>query len=360
MRSRERRPWAGRSDLPCRPARISVPLGERDRAGIGETTLGFVGRCLATRQMRGEAERRRRAFRLRERWGRLPAGVATGSRPNVTSGRAYLRFAAGFLAMACLLTSATAGAESRVALVVGNGDYSRSPDLRNPANDARAMAKMLRSLDFRLVGNRAHVDVSRDAMLTLLDELEDLLEPGATALVFYSGHGVAENGTNWLVPVNDDAIRFREDVRDRAVGVDSVLHRLQGRGGGVNIVILDACRSNPLPRRHESRNALAKGLGPMNAPSESVIVYAAAPGRVAYDGTGSLSPFTGALIEAMGQPGRELMQVLGATAAAVRASHHGDAGGHPAAVGGVAAAPARVLFQAGRRYATSQMHGQRV
>ena len=225
--------------------------------------------------------------------------------------------AAALLAVACLLTSTTATAQDRVALVIGNAAYSQFGALRNPARDAEAMAATLQALDFRLVGGRAHVDVTRAAMLGLLRELDDLLEAGATALVYYSGHGVAEDGTNWLVPVDDQAIEFREDVPDAAVGVRSVLRRLEGRGGGINIVILDACRNNPLPRRRETRGALDKGLGRMNAPSDTVIVYAAAPGRVAYDGTGSLSPFTGALVDAMREPGRRLVDVLSATALAV-------------------------------------------
>ena len=237
-------------------------------------------------------------------------------------------FAIAFAALAASLAASAgpAAAARRVALVIGNGDYARFADLRNPGNDARAMAARLQSLGFRLVGGKAHVDVTRRRMAGLLAELEDQLSapasgpesgPAATVLVYYSGHGVAEAGSNWLVPVDDGSIRYREDVPDFAIGARSVMRRLQGRAGGLNILILDACRNNPLPSRRRTKGAGSKGLARMAAPSNTVVVYAAAPGRVAYDGSGTLSPFTGALIEEMGRPGKRLIDVLGATAAAV-------------------------------------------
>ena len=231
-----------------------------------------------------------------------------------------LLFALAFLAAAMI--AGPANASARVALVIGNATYQRFGDLRNPGKDAWAMAETLQSLGFTLVGDKAHVDATRRTMLSLLGQMEDLLEaeaPGTdtTALVYYSGHGVAEAGSNWLVPSDDDAIHYREDVPDFAIGARSVMRRLEGRGGGLNILILDACRNNPLASRRATRGGVSRGLAPMNAPSNTVIAYAAAPGQVAYDGEGELSPFTGALIEAMGQPGKRLVDVLGATAAAV-------------------------------------------
>ena len=82
-------------------------------------------------------------------------------------------------------------------------------------------------------------------------------------------------------------------------------------------LILDACRNNPLRSRRTTKGTLSKGLARRDAPSNTVIVYAAAPGKVAYDGSGRLSPFTGALLAEMDRPGRRLMDVLGATAAVV-------------------------------------------
>ena len=234
----------------------------------------------------------------------------------------------GWVLVLWLVQMLPVAAAERVALVIGNANYAGpSSDLNNPANDARAMAQKLRSLGFTLVGDEAHVDVTRDGMLGLLDELRDVLAAqtspeSATALVYYSGHGVAEAGSNWLVPVDDEAIRYREDVSERAIGARSVMSRLEGRGGGLNILILDACRNNPLPSRSKTREQLSKGLQRIDAPSNTMIVYSAAPGRVAYDGVAELSPFTKALLSEMDRPVR-LEDVLGATAAAVRKETEG-------------------------------------
>ena len=251
-------------------------------------------------------------------------------------GARTVRGAAALLVAACVAGfGATAAAAGRVALVMGNGDYARFGGLVNPANDARAMARTLEGLGFTLVGGGAHVDVTRRAMARLLGDLEDALlgaerdaGSGATALVYYSGHGVAEAGTNWLVPVDDADIEFREDVPTFAISARDVMRRLEGRAGGVNILVLDACRNNPLESRRKTKGGGVKGLAPMSAPSQTVIVYAAAPGKVAYDGVaGGLSPFTGALVSEMGRAGRRLEDVLGATAAVVERETAGMAHG---------------------------------
>ena len=89
--------------------------------------------------------------------------------------RSACRSAALVLAVWLAGVGAEAMAAGRVALVIGNGDYARFGDLRNPANDARAMAEKLQSVGFRLVGGEAHVDVTRQAMARRLRELEDEL-----------------------------------------------------------------------------------------------------------------------------------------------------------------------------------------
>ena len=136
--------------------------------------------------------------------------------------RSACRSAALVLAVWLSGVGAEATGAGRVALVIGNGDYARFGDLRNPANDARAMAEKLQSVGFRLVGGEAHVDVTRQAMARRLRELEDELaqESGerTTALVYYSGHGVAEAGSNWLVPVDDGTSGIARTCRTLRLG----------------------------------------------------------------------------------------------------------------------------------------------
>lgn len=236
--------------------------------------------------------------------------------------------ALGLLMLWATLYSAPADSARRIALVIGNGDYSQSPDLYNPVNDAKAMADKLRSLDFSLIGGQAHTNVNKANMDRLLGNLEDQLRnsgTGTTALVFYSGHGVAEENQSWLVPVDDGDIEYREDVPDKAVGANRVMQRLERAGGRLNILILDACRNSPLPSRYKSGGD--KGIVPVKAGNEadSMIVFAAAPGQVAFDGPrNGLSPFTKALIEEMDEPGRRLVDVVAKVKAKVRRETEGD------------------------------------
>ena len=221
-----------------------------------------------------------------------------------------------------------AHAAKRIALVIGNAQYEKMSDLANPANDARAMADKLRELNFELVGGKAHLDVTRAEMLELLFDLEDRLwqSAGATALVYYSGHGIATDGDNWLVPVDDSRIRFQENVPDHAIPARAkLLRRLEDRGGGFNIVILDACRNNPLASRRSTKSSGTKGLARIEPSSESntVIFYAASPGKEAYDGHGDFSPFATALLAEMDKPNTPLVEVIRSTTSAVKAATTG-------------------------------------
>lgn len=236
----------------------------------------------------------------------------------------------GLLVLYASLYAAPADAARRIALVIGNGAYSQSPDLYNPVNDAEAMADKLRSLDFTLIGGQAHVNVNKRNMDKLLVNLEDELRSSgtrATALVYYSGHGVAEDNQNWLVPVDDGDIKYREDMPDYAIGANRVMRRLERAGGRLHILILDACRNTPLPSRYKTGGS-SKGLVPAvqsGNEADSMIVFAAAPGQVAYDGPrNGLSPFTKALIEEMDEPGRRLVDVVAKVRSNVRRETAGE------------------------------------
>ena len=226
------------------------------------------------------------------------------------------------ITVALVLWSASNAASAdarRIALVIGNGDYTKFADLHNPVSDAKAMANKLRSLDFTLVGGQAHVDVGHQDMARLFGTLENDLAQSSgaetTALVYYSGHGVAVDNQNWLVPVDDGHITHREDVPKYAIGTNSMMRDLERAGGRLHILILDACRNNNLPSRYGTKSSSVKGLVKVETDegdeAGKVIVYAAAPGKVAYDGRrGDLSPFTKTLIEEIDEPGRRVIDVM--------------------------------------------------
>jgi hypothetical protein len=99
------------------------------------------------------------------------------------------------------------------------------------------------------------------------------------------------------------------------------LRAMQAAGNEMNIVILDACRDNPLPKTR----GIARGLARMDAPTGTFIAFAAAPGQVALDGTkGTHGVFTGELIKAMAEPNVPLEQMFKKVIAGVNADTHGQ------------------------------------
>ena len=147
-------------------------------------------------------------------------------------------------------------------------------------------------------------DGGYDDMLDALHRFEERLrERGGTALFHCGGHGVQVNGVNYLLPV-DRNIPDERRVRSLAISADEISGALQAARSTANIVILDACRDNPLPR--ETRSTDVRGLAPVNnQPPNTLIVFAADGGEVAKDGL-----FTPALLRYIEEPGIEITDML--------------------------------------------------
>jgi hypothetical protein len=184
----------------------------------------------------------------------------------------------------------------RVALVVGNGAYTSVPGLKNPPNDARDMAAMLRTLGFDVTSG---VNVNQRDMKRLIREFGMKLRGGGSGLFYYAGHGVQSKGRNYLIPV-DANIQSEAEVEDSGVDAALVLNFMDDAQNGLNIVILDACRNNPFARSFRSAN---DGLAQVDAPTGTLIAYATAPGRVASDGSGQNGLYTSELLKQMQVPG---------------------------------------------------------
>ena len=193
----------------------------------------------------------------------------------------------------------------RLALVIGNASYTEGP-LRNPVNDSRLIADTLRKVGFEVLEyeNMSQREMKR-AIRTFGDKLDGLSED-AVGLVYYSGHGIQADNTNYLIPV-DAKISSEADLDIEAVSASSILKQMEFARNGLNIVILDACRNNPYGRSFRSAS---KGLARMDAPVGSIVAYATSPGNVAYDGSGNNSPYTKALAEAMLQEGLKIEELL--------------------------------------------------
>lgn len=192
--------------------------------------------------------------------------------------------------------SLAAPSDRKVALVIGNGNYTGTSPLPNPPADAKLMAQSLRDVGFEVIEK---VDLGRRDMLRAIVEFGDKLEEGGVGLFFYAGHGIQVGGANFLVPVDAD-IKREEHVEAEAVDVNSVLRTMDAARNRLNLVVLDACRNNPFARSFRSAGG---GLAQIKAPSGTLIAYATAPGQVAEDGKGNNSPYTTALAKAMKVPG---------------------------------------------------------
>jgi uncharacterized caspase-like protein len=219
---------------------------------------------------------------------------------------------AALLAVLLLATALQANAARRVALVVGNGAYQNAPNLPNPPNDAKAVAEALRGLGFEVI---EAVDLDQPDMLAKLDEFSGQLEGAGIGLFYYAGHGLQVNGQNYLVPI-DARLQREAQVKLQTLPLDTVLETMEA-AVPIRIVLLDACRDNPLAQALKrslaaSRSAaVGQGLAKVRTTVGTLIAYATGPGDVASDGDGEHSPFTTALIEHIGTPGLEVRQVLG-------------------------------------------------
>jgi uncharacterized caspase-like protein len=164
----------------------------------------------------------------------------------------------------------------RVALIIGNDAYAISP-LKNAVNDARAMDEALRASNFRtiLVENAKKSD-----METKIGEFLDMLGPDDTALFFYAGHGVQISNENFLVPVDFVPGSSLSSAKFSCMSVAQIFDELNRKRAKKNIVILDACRSNPVAEKYSLEAGLAQ---PQNPGKETYIAFSTGPGQVAAD-----------------------------------------------------------------------------
>lgn len=193
--------------------------------------------------------------------------------------------------------AAAAGAEKRVALVIGNSAYAHVTALPNPANDAKAIGKFLNSAGFEVI---QATDLDHDEMIQVLQDFSARISergPNTVAFVYYAGHGVQIAGDNYLVPV-DARIGSEADVPNAAIRLVDVMATLQAVPSRMRIVVLDACRNNPFSQLKDT----GRGLAIVDAPNGSIVGYATAPGTEAFDGDGTNSPYTTAFLRVASEP----------------------------------------------------------
>ena len=207
-------------------------------------------------------------------------------------------------------------AAKRTALVIGNSTYTDAP-LPNPVNDANDMAALLKDLDFDVIHE---VNADHRTMLDALNRFSKKLQTSEVGIFFFAGHGMQIKEVNYLIPVNA-ALASEVDVDYECVHATRVLDKMKEAGTRLNIVILDACRNNPLTKKLQSRYTsrdiarrdLPPGLAKMDAPLGSIIAYATRAGSIARDGRGRNGVYTAALLKNLKNPAFDVKEVINQT-----------------------------------------------
>ena len=221
--------------------------------------------------------------------------LARHSKKNMARLLMRLGVAAAITAFSTQLSPAFA--ETRVALVIGNEAYQNVPPLRNPANDANAVAAALKRSGFDTI---TAINLDQRGMEDAAIRFSRAARTADIALFYYSGHALQFNGVNYLAPV-DTILKDEADLR-RLTRVDQIVEDLQ-QAKNLRILVLDSCRDNPfaeqLRRAIGTTRAVAisDGLAKIDAPQGMIMAYATQAGRTAADGKGDNSPYTAAFLK---------------------------------------------------------------
>jgi uncharacterized caspase-like protein len=224
-----------------------------------------------------------------------------------------MRAVVAFILTVCStwIVNQPAFAEKRVALVMGNSAYQNVNQLANPANDSSAISETLKHAGFDVVDLKRDLKVGE--MRRALRDFSDKVRDADVAVVYYAGHGMEIDGTNYVIPV--DAVLERDiDAYDEAIPLDRILTVIEP-AKTLRLVILDACRDNPFNqnmKRTIGSRAIGRGLAKVEPGSpNTLIAFAARAGSTASDGDGKNSPFTTALIKYLPRPGLDLRKAFG-------------------------------------------------
>jgi formylglycine-generating enzyme required for sulfatase activity len=199
-------------------------------------------------------------------------------------------------------TAPAAHAEKRVALVIGNAAYKNATRLQNPRNDAQDVAGALQRLGFETI---LGLDLDEAGMKDKSIDFARAARDADVALVYYSGHAMQFGGSNYLMPV-DATLHDQADLR-RLSRVDEIVADLK-QVKSLRILVLDACRVNPLAEELSRSMELTRGppvdrgLARIIAARGMIISYATQAGQTAADGQGRNSPYTMAFLKNIETP----------------------------------------------------------
>ncbi len=203
-----------------------------------------------------------------------------------------------------LIWADNAAAESRVALVIGNGGYQSVSALDNPTNDARDITNALEALNFNVF---AGIDTTRTEMDALVRDFGNAAQDADVSLVYYAGHAFQINDQNFLLPV-DAAMSSATDIANQTMSLDDILEPLS-RAKGISLIFLDACRDNPFGQ--SGNEAMERtGLARIGSDADFMFAFATQPYNTAADGLGRNSPFTKALLSHIHTAGIDISELM--------------------------------------------------
>jgi formylglycine-generating enzyme required for sulfatase activity len=225
---------------------------------------------------------------------------------------------AAFLASAQQRGDPTTPQPPRFALLIGNANYpDANTPLAHPARNVRALADELRRYNFDV---DAKENLGKEEMQRAIDVFKQKIKAGSTALFFFSGYGLQVGRQSYIVPVNAQ-IWSEADIRRDGFSIESILTEINGKGARVKLVILDASRRNPFERRFRGAPA---GLAAVDAPEGTLIMSAAAPGKVINEAEGDNSMFIGELVKELRSPGLTADEIFSRTRIGVSRVSNGE------------------------------------
>lgn len=220
--------------------------------------------------------------------------------------------------LACIWLSisiATASwAAEKVALVIGNADYSKSARLITPYRDVEKVDKVLSGMGFEV---ERLVDQDHAGLVAALKRFRERSAQSALAIIYFAGHGIEINRENYLIPV-DATLADAKDAELEAISI-SLVEASIASAPGLKLIVIDACRNNPFKEQmrglgQATRAGQTRGLAPIEPSSDIIVAYSAKHGSVALDGDGEsgMSPYAEAFTRRIATPGKHVVFVLGA------------------------------------------------
>lgn len=189
--------------------------------------------------------------------------------------------------LACLATTllvfsmaSAVAAERRVALVIGNNDYQNVPKLEKAVNDAKAVSQALSKIGFEVM---YLPNAGQKKMNQAVNEFAQRISGGGIGVFFFAGHGLQINNQNFLLPIDIDAPKGPNDVDDQAISLVRLQDKLADAKAKFSLLVIDACRDNPLPKKAGRSLGGSLGLAQPASPNGQIVLFSAGANQQALD-----------------------------------------------------------------------------